>query len=453
MKRTPLTAFGALLVALVLATSACGSSRSTGAPTGGPGSTGASGELIQLVYWYWGEADAPGADAWMAETVAAYEKIHSNVTIKVVPQSTDTLISAIQTAIASKSGPDIATQWATGPVMSAVWQDAVLSISDLLPADEVKHWLGTDENTWNGKLWAMPMYLIGTHLAYNKEMFAQAGVTPPSNDRWTLDEFSAACAKLKAAGITPVVLGNKDGYAGGWWLSYIGGGQLNSQFDMVAADVGKASFDDPKYTGWYAELEKLIQAGYFNSDVMSWDLSQEGDLLAQKKGAMSFATDGVIKYWMDQLGADNVGVMRPPTYGTGAVSDWGNTTQSTSQFVLSWSQHPQEAADFLQFMHTPDSLTSWYQHTGAIPADDRFDTSLITSPQLQKTYTWQTTGSQVWLENWLPVQVDGNGAIAASQIMFSGGSATEAAALWETAAKAWRAQHPDEVANWSTFLK
>ena len=190
-------------------------------------------------FWYWAESDAPGADKWMAETVAEYKKVQPNVTVNVVPQSTDTLMSAFQTAAASKSGPDIASQWATGPVLSFVWSDSVAPISDLVPADEMEHWLNTNENAYDGKIWAMPMYLLGIGLAYNTELFAKAGVTPPTGDRWTWDEFLAASAKLKAAGITPFVGGDKNGYLGAWWFANVGGQQLDSVQDLAKAVVGR----------------------------------------------------------------------------------------------------------------------------------------------------------------------------------------------------------------------
>ena len=177
MRRT-LARLGGLAVASSLILGACGSSASTAAPsaapttapgaTTAPAASEASTEPVNLEFWYWAESDAPGADKWMAETVAEYKKVKPNVTVNVVPQSADTLISAFQTAAASKSGPDIASQWATGPVLSFVWSDSIAPISDLVPADEMSHWLNTNENTYDGKVWAMPQYLLGIGLAYNK---------------------------------------------------------------------------------------------------------------------------------------------------------------------------------------------------------------------------------------------------------------------------------------------
>src|SRR6266498_5071862 len=135
---------------LVMLLSACGAQ---------PAAT--NNHKVDLTFWYWAESDAPGADAWMTETVEAYKKVQPNVTVNVVPQSTDTLISAFQAAVTAGSGPDIASQWATGPVLGFVWQDALVPVSDYVSQDEMKNWLNVDENKYNGKIWGAPMYLIG----------------------------------------------------------------------------------------------------------------------------------------------------------------------------------------------------------------------------------------------------------------------------------------------------
>src|SRR5512139_3793747 len=52
----------------------------------------AAAEPVKLVVWWWGEQEAPGAQKWMDETIAMYQKEHPNVTFEAVLQSTDTLI-------------------------------------------------------------------------------------------------------------------------------------------------------------------------------------------------------------------------------------------------------------------------------------------------------------------------------------------------------------------------
>ncbi|MEI6290577.1 MAG: extracellular solute-binding protein [Chloroflexota bacterium] len=409
-------------------------------------------EKVDLTFWYWAESDAPGADAWMTESVEAYKKVNPNVTVNVVAQSTDTLISGFQSAVTAKSGPDIASQWATGPVLGFVWQDALVPVSDYVAQDEMKNWLNMDENKYNGKYWGAPMYLLGIGVMYNTELFAKAGVTPPASGRWTWDEFTAACDKLKAAGITPFGIGDKNGYGGAWWFANVGIQGLDSTEDLRQAIIGNKPFTDEKYTGWYSRLDDMVKKGYFNQDVMSLDLDQGVRLFWEGKAAMAFGTDGMIKQATTDLGEGKVGVMKTPKWGTGKLADAGNATQSISFLITKWSKHPQQAADFLTFLHTPERLVSWYKHTGVIAADARFDRSLVTNPALKQMMEMETTGPQVWLQNFLPGQVDGDADLTAGQTIFAqSGSPADAAKLWQSVAETWRNQHPDELKNWQAW--
>src|SRR5438067_1352838 len=99
-----------------------------------------------ITYWYWAESDAPGANAFMKAAIARYEKLYPKVQIKLVLQSTDTLIGAFRTAAQTRSGPDITTQWATLPTLTPAWIGASVAISDYVPKSELAHWIGTPEN-------------------------------------------------------------------------------------------------------------------------------------------------------------------------------------------------------------------------------------------------------------------------------------------------------------------
>src|SRR5579862_6514660 len=145
-----------------------------------------------LTYWYWAESDAPGANAWLKKEVAIYEKAHPKVNISVVIQSTDTLTSAFTTASQTKSGPDIATQWATLPTLTPAWSGATVPISDYVPASETKNWISTAENMWEGKLWAMPQYLIGIPFVWNKQLFRKAGLNPNKGPKTWADFLADA---------------------------------------------------------------------------------------------------------------------------------------------------------------------------------------------------------------------------------------------------------------------
>ena len=74
-------------------------------------------------------------------------------------------------------------------------------------------------------------------------------------------------------------------------------------------------------------------------------------------------------------------------------------------------------------------LDVWYKATGTPPADDRFDTAKITDPIDKQLYAFNTTGTQIWLQNFFPPQVDLNGNAPAQQLVVNGqGDAAAAAA-------------------------
>ena len=103
-------------------------------------------------------------------------------------------------------------------------------------------------------------------------------------------------------------------------------------------------------------------------------------------------------------------------------------------------------------MHTPERMQRWYEQTGVGLADKRFDPSLITDPVLRELYEWETTGPQVWLENYNPPQIDSEANLKAGQLIFSGsGTPQEAAQLWQSVAQRWRTQNPDDLKNWQSW--
>src|SRR3954463_15033314 len=369
-----------------------------------------------LTYWYWAESDAPGANNWLKKQVALYEKGHPKVKISIVLQSTDTLTSAFTTAAQTHSGPDIATQWATLPTLTPAWSGATVPISDYVPASETKNWISTAENMWEGKLWAMPQYLIGIPFVWNKQLFKKAGLNPNVAPK-TWANFLADAKKLKAAGITPFGMGNKDGYGGAWFFSLIGKQNLNSINELRDAMIGKADFADPKFSSFYQTLADLKKQGYLNSDVASISFEQGFQLFGQKKVGMSWGTDGNVAAWAKQLGAKAMGVSGIPKWGKGKLATSYDTTQSSDAFITKWSQHPRAAAQFLMFLHSPAALKSWYAATGVFPADKRFPASLVTDPIAKKMLALDQSAVAVWPENFVPPQVDQNADLAGGEMI------------------------------------
>ena len=434
---------GAIAV-IALALTAALSVGSAGAKSSKPAQAKAT---TNLTMWFWGNDDAPGADKWLAAAVKSYEAKNPNIKIKVVTQPVATFIATFQAAAAAKSGPDIAAQWATGPVLTQVWGGAITAISDLVPKSETKNWLNTGENTYAGKIWAMPLYLIGIPWMYNKALMQQAGITDYPATKWS--QIISYCKTLRAKNIVPFAFGNDT-----FWTTQL----MTQDLEQARATSwtptpARRASPTKKYAHFEDGWKQMVDAKCFNDDVSSVPLAKGQQAFDAGKAAMTIATDGQARTFAKDLGGDSkVTVAKWPVFGTGALKNDYNATQSTSYFVTSWSKHKKEGAAFLTYLHTAAQLKAWYAATGTPPADKRFNTSAITGALDKKLYAFNTTGKQIWLQNFFPPQVDLNGNAPAQQQLLGGrGDGAAAAAIRERAAKQWRAQQAAQLKNWQAF--
>jgi multiple sugar transport system substrate-binding protein len=422
------------------------------APTEVPAQPTAAAEPVKLVIWWWGEQEAPGAQKFMDDTVAAYEKLHPNVTIETVLQSTDALVPAFQSAAAAKSGPDIQYFWGGVWTLENAWSGALVPLDNLIPADEMSHYINNFERAYDGKQYGIGWYLSGNPMVYNPKLFTKAGLDP-QNPPKTWDDLIAACGKLKAIGVVPIAGGLKDGWFGGWLFSILSRQSHDSFKEFMSASVGDAKFTDAQFTSWWSKLADLQKAGCWNADINSVDYQQGQDMFVQGKAAMIFGNDTFLKGWADTIGWDSMSVMMVPKWGTGKMADEYVTT-AQGWGITSWSKYPQQAADFLMFMHNTDNLNAWFADTGVLPADNRLDTSQITQPILKQIYQWDSAQAGANLENFIPSMLDEQANFVGTQLLFSGDKTPEQLGqLSEDVITKWRQQSPDEVTNFQTWSK
>jgi raffinose/stachyose/melibiose transport system substrate-binding protein len=419
---------------------ACGGSSSGGGSGGG-------GHASSLAAWWWG--DPAAMPKWLNDSAAKF-KAQRNVSINITQQQTETLISAFTAAAAAKQGPDIAAQWATQPVLAQAWADAVTPLDDYVSAAERAHWRFTEENLYGGKLWAAPMYAVGAPFCLNKKLFEKAGLDP-TNPPATWDEFTTTCQTLKSKGITPLALGNKDTFGGRWAFAFNAIQTLDALDDLKAPLLGDASFGDEKYSLWMTRFKELVDAGFYNDDAMSLDSLGGANVFKAGNAAMAWDIETDVINWGTALGSENVIPFPYPKFADGKLADSYTGTQSTSYFITKWAADPKTAGEFLTFLHQPAQLTSFYKLCGVLPADDRFDAAVITDPLRKALAARASTGTQVWLENWIPPQLDETANGPGGQKLMTGGSVKDVAALWDQQAKAWREQSPDIAARFKKW--
>jgi raffinose/stachyose/melibiose transport system substrate-binding protein len=405
---------------------------------------------VTLTVWWLGNQEVPGIEKWMAQTVAKYQALHPNVTVKTVVESTDTWTATQKTACKGGSGPDIWYNWAGTWSLEQVWAGCTVPNEDVLSPADIAHVPNAAETRWSGKTWLYPLYRFIYPVVYNETLFKKAGLNP-TKPPTTWAQFLAACKKLKAAGITPIALGLKDGFGGEILGSATFQKQLFSNYNALVKMVVDGNFTSSFWKSW---IQKLVQLKpYFNNDVNSIAF---GDGLARfqsGKAAMVFGTPGVQTTIADMTKAGKkISVMKPPVFGKGAYANSLVNTGNGFQ-VTNWSKNKQVAGNFLAYMHTPERLAALYAQTGNFPADNRWKTSQAKLPTDKLMLSWLAQKNVNYPANYYPTDLDVNGNFVVFQGILGGSMTVDAAAkTYQSVITKWRKLHGADLQNYQKWI-
>jgi raffinose/stachyose/melibiose transport system substrate-binding protein len=451
----PSLRWAAVASAAAVALAACSAApASPSTSSGAAGSPVASSafptEPVNLKMWWWGEAEAPGAQKWLDQAITAYQKLHPNVTITPTLQTTDGLIPAFDAAAAANQGPDIQYFWGGIYSQQPGWKNEIAPVSDYIPAAELSHYTNAKlEDSYQGKTWTAPWYVNPSFpVLANKALLAANGLGVPN----TWDDLLKACDTLSAKGITTLAGGVKDGWFGGWLYSILGAQSIDSQKKVLDAVVGNASFTDPAMADWWTRLQETRQHKCWNDDINSLELDQAQQRFVEGKAAMTVTAGPDAPNFAAKAGGPAKIVVIPmPKWGS---SPYAGQIASSSQTlgITKWSKYPQVAADFIMFTHTPAELQAWYSATGALPADDRFDLSQVTDPIKKQLFAFGGDGVP-YIENFIPAQLDTDAVFKNVQLVLQGSeTGTQAAADMQSTAERLRKtdrQLVDNFTNWA----
>ena len=144
----------------------------------------------------------------------------------------------------------------------------------------------------NGQIYGIVSGVSTEGIVYNKKTFEKAGITAVPK---TLDEFYAACEKLKAAGIVPIYINNGAQWPMKMWgevLVQFSSGDANYLDKMV--DTDEPFKLDNEFGKGFTILRTLNEKGYVEKDLYSnvWEASK-GEVATGKAG-MYFLGNWVI---------------------------------------------------------------------------------------------------------------------------------------------------------------
>lgn len=254
------------------------------------------------------------------------QKVHAafpNITIESSKMPDDQYQTAIKTKLASGEAPDIFLVW---PKTASVGEMDMAKAGYLLDMSSWNFWSNIaegakDDMSYNGKQYAVSQGLdmIGNY--YNKSLFQKVGITSEPKS-W--DEFEADCQKLKDAGITPIVIGDKDA-----WMMQLGLYQIaanvlypqNKDFDKNL-QAGTATFSNSAWTKVISMYKELYDKGYMMKNTLGLSEAQAEQTFIDGKAAMYIDGTWSYKSVMNKGAADfDRGYMPMPANAAGQTTN------------------------------------------------------------------------------------------------------------------------------------
>lgn len=125
----------------------------------------------------------------------------------------------------------------------------------------------------NGEIYGVPFNAISVASIYNKDIFDEVGIKPPT----TFDEMLSNCKALSGAGYIPMSL---TGSVWGTWWTVLA-------WDQTLSGTDKANFDvaNPEYVRGLELVSDMAKAGCWQESQITTDIDAETALFLQKKTA------------------------------------------------------------------------------------------------------------------------------------------------------------------------
>lgn len=391
-----------LIAVLTLFTAACGNNNAaSNSKNGGSGEE----ETITLNMMHPWTSPNVDNDVYKAR-IAEFEKEHPNIVIKQDGVPSAQYKTKLRTLAAANNLSDINVVWPGADLAPLVAGSLVEPINHMM-----ENWTSIlPEAALSGFNVDGQQYAIPTKqnfvdiIYYNKEMFAQVGYDQFPE---TYDQFIDAVTKLKAAGITPISLGNKEQWPlQSSYISIIGDRFTGSDF-LPAVLEGKAKFTDPEFVKALGVIEELSKLDAFNTDANNMDSVQAQDYFIQGKAAMhisSATVDGRVRINNEE--GDKFGIALFPSVegGRGEPKKSAGVLQYGIAIKSGLDEKKKQAAEeFLKFFVNEDLYKELIRNGVVVPA--KVEIPEDASPYLKGMLALTGNGTSPVFDSLIPTQV------------------------------------------------
>ena len=298
------------------------------------------------------------------ELIAAFEAKHPDIEVKWNLFDHEGYKTSIRNFLTADP-PDLAAWYAGNRMAPFVEAGLFEDVSDVWAAGGLDKTLASAaaSMTIDGKKWGVPYTYYQWGIYYRADIFEEQGITPPQ----TWDELLAACAKLKAAGITPFSIGSKVLWPTAGWFDYLNLRVNGYEFHMDLT-AGKVPYTDPKVRAVFDRWAELVKPGYFIENHAAIDWQEAVPLFVQGKTAMYLMGNFAVANMIDGgLKEEQIGFMQFPEITPGLPKAEDAPTDTIH--IPAKAKNKEDAKKFLAFLATPEAQTAVNKTLGQLPVN------------------------------------------------------------------------------------
>lgn len=255
---------------------------------------------------------------FLKEFKSIIEKDHPGYKVETTLLPDDQYYTALKSKLSTGQAPDIFLVQPKKASASSVEEMAKAGyIEDL---SDLKNWNKLVDQAKADMSYKEKPYAVSSSIGvlgtwYNKDIFEKNNITLPTN--W--DEFLSACQKLKDAGVTPIVMGDKDSYMIQFGMYQIAANQVypnNEKFDDKLYS-GKTKFTDKEWVKTVSMYKELYDKKYVSDNSLGLGQPQAQQIFKDQKAAMIF--DGDFSYPAFKDVSFSLGFMALPANESGST--------------------------------------------------------------------------------------------------------------------------------------
>ena len=296
-----------------------------------------------LTFWSWRTEDV---DAY-GEFIAEFQEEHPDINVTFTPYQNTEYNTILSTALQGGGGPDIVHLRAYGGLEPLAEAELLTRLDGKVAAldDFDPEVLLGATNRADGGVYGVPFAVQVVPVLYNKTLFADLGLEPPT----TWDEFVSVATALQDAGVNALANGAKEP----WTLETLFGGVAPAYYggSDYFADLtnGEADFTDERFK---AALEQILELRPFLADnYLAIDYTDMQTIFAFEQAGMLVGGSYELAN-LEALNPDlDIGSFPfPGPDGPGPVSVYVDGSYG----INAASAHQDEALLFIEFLATKE---------------------------------------------------------------------------------------------------